>query len=217
MKQLIEFLKTTALGGLFVLLPVLLLYLLLSEALGLIVALATPIADLFPKGTFDEINHPVAMGLILIMGVSFVIGLALRSENGRRLGRWIERTVLDRLPVYKALKSLTSGFTEAGKDGAFKTAVLNFPAGEREIVYIVEDHGNGYLTVLQPWAPTAFSGSVKVVNQDRLEILDANIGDVSRALSHWGVGVRELLEKKTTDVGSSGDPPEDVSGKGVTP
>jgi hypothetical protein len=34
MKKLIAFLKTTAMGGLFVLLPTLLLYLLLSEALG---------------------------------------------------------------------------------------------------------------------------------------------------------------------------------------
>ena len=217
MKKLLEFFKTTALGGLFVLLPVLLLYLLLSEALGLIVALATPIADLFPKGTFEEINHPVAMGLILIMGVSFVIGLALRSESGRRLGRWIERTVLGRLPAYKALKNLTTGFTEAGKDGAFKTAVLNSPGGEREIVYIIEDHGNGHHTVLQPWAPTAFAGYVKVIRQDRLKVLDANLGDVSRALSHWGVGVRDLLEKKTSDVGSSADPSEDVYGKGVNP
>ena len=215
MKQLLEFLKTTAMGGLFVLLPVLLLYLLLAEALGLIVALATPIADLFPKGTFDEIKYPVAVGLTLIMGASFLIGLALRSENGRRLGHWIERMVLDRLPVYKALKSLTTGFAEAEKDGAFKTAVLNSTGGEREIVYIIEDHGDGQYTVLLPWAPAAFSGPVKVVNQNRLEILDANLGDVSRVLSHWGVGVRELLEKKTTDVGASADPSEDVSGKGV--
>ena len=79
MGRLMDFLKTTALGGLFVLLPVLLLYLLVSEALDLIVALATPIADLFPKGTFDRINEPVILGLILILVVSFLIGLALRS------------------------------------------------------------------------------------------------------------------------------------------
>ncbi|MGB6012845.1 MAG: DUF502 domain-containing protein [Desulfobacterales bacterium] len=206
MKQPIEFLKTTALGGLFVLLPVLLLYLLLAEALGLIVILAEPIADLFPKATLDEIKYPVVVGLGLIMGVSFLIGLALRSENGRRLGRWVERTVLDRLPVYKALKSLTTGFGEAGKDGAFKTAVLISQGGVREIVYIIEDHGDGQHTVLVPWAPTAFSGSVKVVNQDRLEILDANLGDVSRVLSHWGVGVRNLLDKHTAGTESSADP-----------
>lgn len=216
MKQLLEFLKTTALGGLFVLLPLLLFYLLLSEALGLIVLLAEPIADLFPKGTFDDIKYPAEVGLILIMGVSFLIGLALRSENGRRLGRWIERMVLGRLPVYKALKSLTTGFAEAGKDGAFKTAVLNSPGGVREIVYIIEDYGDGYLTVLQPWAPTAFSGFVKVVDQNRLEILNANLGDVSRVLSHWGMGARDLLEKKTTDADSSTDPLKNVPGKGVS-
>jgi uncharacterized membrane protein len=217
MKQLLEFLKTTALGGLFVLLPLLLLYLLLSEALGLIVVLAEPIADLFPKGTFDETKYPAEVGLILIMGVSFLIGLALRSENGRRLGRWIERMVLNRLPVYKALGSLVTGFGEAGKEGTFKTAVLNSSDGEREIVYVIEDHGDGQHTVLKPWAPTAFSGSVKIVNQNRLEILDANLGDVSRVISHWGVGVRDLLDKKNTDVGSSGDPAEDVPVKGVDP
>ena len=217
MKQPIDFLKTTALGGLFVLLPVLLLYLLLAEALGLIVVLAEPIADLFPIGTFDEIKHPVAVGLILIMGVSFLIGLILRSENGRRLGHWIERALLGRMPVYSALKKLTTGFGKAGKNGAFKTAVLNYPAGEREIVYVIKDHGNGYLTVLQPWAPTAFSGSVKVVNQDRLEILDANLGDVSRVLSHWGVGTRNLLDKHTAGTESTADLSEDVSGKGVSP
>ena len=43
------------LGGLFVLLPLILFYLLLAEMLELVVALATPIADLFPKRTFDQI------------------------------------------------------------------------------------------------------------------------------------------------------------------
>ena len=113
MKQLMAFLKTTAMGGLFVLLPILLVYLLLAEALDMIVALATPIADLFPEGTFGKVEFPVILGLVLILGVSFVIGLGLRAESGRRLGRWIERTVLDRLPAYNALKNLTTGFTGA--------------------------------------------------------------------------------------------------------
>ena len=49
MNQAIEFLKTTALGGFLVLLPILLLYLMLSEAFELVVARATPLADLFPQ------------------------------------------------------------------------------------------------------------------------------------------------------------------------
>ena len=193
MKQLLDFLKTTAMGGLFVLLPILLLYLLLAEALDLIVALATPIADLFPEGTFGKVEFPVIFGLVLILGLSFVIGLGLRAKIARRSGRWFERTVLDRLPAYNALKSLTTGFAEAGKAGAFKAAVLTSSDGDREFVYVIEDHGDEDLTVLVPWAPAAFAGSVKIVDRDRIKFLEANLGDVSRVLGHWGVGVRELL------------------------
>jgi len=60
-------------GGLFVLLPILLFYLMLSEALDMVVALATPIADLFPVGAFDKVEFPVIVGLILILGISFLI------------------------------------------------------------------------------------------------------------------------------------------------
>ena len=199
MRQLIEFLKTTATGGLLVLVPLLLLYLLLAEVLGLVVMAATPIADLFVKGTFDQVNTPVVWALILIVGVSFLIGLGLRSGTGRRLGGWIERIVLGRLPAYSALKSLTTGFVKAGKDGAFKAAVLDSSHGERELVYMIEDHGDSNVTVLLPWAPTAFSGSVKIVDRKRIETLDANLSDVSRVLSLWGVGARDLLGKSKTD------------------
>lgn len=86
MKKLADFMKTTAAGGFFVLLPLILFYLLLSEILELIVGMATPIADLlFPKGTFDEVSAPVLVAILLLLGASFVIGIAMRSENGRRL------------------------------------------------------------------------------------------------------------------------------------
>ena len=193
MKQLLEFLKTTALGGLFVLLPLILFYLLLAELLQLVVVLATPIADLFPKGTFDQLNMPVLLGLILIVGASFLFGLALRLMTLRRLGLWIERSVLGRLPLYNAVKSLSRGLVGAKEDTAFRSAVLNSPDGEREIVYVIEDHGDGQLTVLVPWAPASFAGSVKIISSERIEMLDASLGDTSMVLGHWGMGARELL------------------------
>jgi uncharacterized membrane protein len=196
MKQIVDFLKTTVIGGLFVLLPVLLLFMLLAEALQLVVALATPIADLFPKGVFDQAEAPVLIALILIVGVSFLLGLALRSAALSRLGSWTERTVLSRLPVYTVLKRLTKGFAKE-EAAAFKPGLLISKEGWREIAYVIEDHGDGHLTVLVPWAPTAFSGSVKVVSRDRVEMLDANLGDVSKVLSLWGMGTRDLLGKSS--------------------
>ena len=199
MKKTVEFLKTCLMGGLFVLLPLLLLYLLLVEMLQLVVALATPIADLFPQGTFDQVNAPVLLGLILIVGASFLFGLALRSMILRGFGLWIERSLLGRLPLYTAVKSLSRGLVGAKETGVFQSAVLNSPNGEREIVYVIEDHGDGNLTVLVPWAPASFAGFVKIVTSDRIEILNASLVDTSTVLSHWSVGVRELLGNSETD------------------
>ena len=194
MNRLSSFLKITIIGGLVVLLPVLLLYLLLSEAVQLILALATPIADLFPKGTFDRVYFPVLMALLLIVLASFLTGLAARSAAGRRLGSWIERTLLAPLPLYGMLKGLTAALIGTDATTAFKPALLLSDDGGREPAYIVEDHGNGRVTVLVPWAPTPFAGSVKIVARERIELLEVSLGDFSRALSHLGVGMRDVLD-----------------------
>ncbi|MDJ0817722.1 MAG: hypothetical protein QNJ58_16040 [Desulfobacterales bacterium] len=195
MKNIIEFIKTTLIGGLFVLLPLILLYLLLDEMLQLVVMLATPIADLFPEGTFERINAPVLIGLILIVGASFIFGLALRFMTLRRLGLWIEEKMLGRLPLYSAVKSLSRGLIGAKEDAAFRPAILTSSDDEKEIIYVIEELGDGQTTVLIPWAPASFAGSVKIVSSERIELLDASLGDTSRVLGHWGMGARELLGK----------------------
>ena len=195
MKNILEFIKTSLIGGLFVLLPLILLYLLLDEMLQLVVMLATPIADLFPEGTFERINAPVLIGLILIVGASFIFGLALRFMTLRRLGLWIEEKMLGRLPLYSAVKSLSRGLIGAKEDAAFRPAILTSSDDEKEIIYVIEEHGDGLATVLIPWAPASFAGSVKIVSRERVELLDASLGDTSRVLGHWGMGARELLSK----------------------
>jgi uncharacterized membrane protein len=195
MKGLSEFLKATAAGGLFVLLPVLLLYLLLAEALELVVALATPITGLFPKGTFDEVKFPTIIALVLIVGVSFLIGLGLRSSVARRLGLSIERTVLARLPMYDVLKRLTRGFSSEGQHVAFKPAMLISQTGDRELAYVVEDHNDGNVTILLPWAPTPFAGTVKIIKREQVETLNVNLSEFTKIVSQWGVGARDLLVK----------------------
>ena len=200
MKSFTEFLKVTAIGGLFVLLPLILFYLLLSEMMQLVVVLATPIADLFPKGTFDQFKDSAIVAAILILGVSFLFGLALCSKALRRYGLRIEKALLGRLPMYSAVKNLSQGLLGAKEEGVFRPAVLHSVDGGREIVYMTEDLGNGQMAILIPWSPTSFAGSIKIVNQDRIEFLDASLDEVSRALSFWGVGLREVLGKETGTV-----------------
>ena len=197
MKNLLNFLKTTILGGLFVLLPVILIYLALSETLEVLELIAAPIADLFFPGHFDDAEFTIPIALALLIGLSFILGLIMLSNTGRRVGDWIERIILGRIPGYNAIKNLITGFASSQQDSSFKPALLKSSDGEKEFVYIVEDHGDGNCTIMQPWTPTPFAGSIKIVAKDRVEPLSVSMGKLTEVLSQWGVGSKDILSEKT--------------------
>ncbi len=195
MKAIMEFMKTCLVGGLLGLFPLLIFYMLFSELVDVVVALATPIADLFPEDTFAKLSDPIFIAVPLLLVASFMFGLALRSQTLTRAGAWIERTTLMRLPLYNAVKRLGQGLTGAESESAFKSGLLNNDDGTTELVYVIEDHGDGKLTILVPLAPAGFTGSVKIINADRLTRLDASIGDASKVIAHWGVGMSDILKQ----------------------
>lgn len=194
MKAIIEFFKICALGGFLVLLPLVLLYLVLSETLGLIVVLATPIASLFPQEIFKDIQSPLLMAIVLLTGASFLIGLAMRSGISKHFGAWIEEKTLNRLAIYGMLKRLSHSIIQIKDEDAFQTGLMDLPGGNKVFVYIIEDHGNDQLTVLLPSSPTSTMGTLQITTRDKVRILKANLGQVSRSLSHWGMGAKDLIE-----------------------
>jgi len=197
MKNILNFLKTTILGGLFVLLPIILIYLALAETLDILVLLASPITDLFFPGHFEEVEFPVLVALVLLVLISFVFGLLMLSDIGRKFGNWIERIILGKVPGYNAIKSMTKGFATSQDNSSFKPALLKSADGEKEFVYIVEEHDDGNFTIMVPWSPTPFAGSIKIEPKDRVQPLSVNMAKLTEVLSQWGVGAKNLLAGKT--------------------
>ncbi len=193
MKRFVEFLKTTALGGFFVLLPLILLYLLLGQMLELVIVFATPIADLFPEGTFDRLPFQEIIAIALIIGTSFLVGLVMRIAYARRVGHWAEHTVLERMPLYNLLKTVTTSLTESEDGAAFIPALMTLPTGNQVLVAIVEDYGGELLTVFQPSCPSPTVGTVQLVERKRVRRLDIKLLEVSKVLSQWGVGFQDVL------------------------
>ncbi len=192
MKNVMEFLKTTLMGGFLILLPLLLLEMVLEELFETVVVLARPLADFLPGalGEADETSVATAVSLILL--ISFLLGLVGRSETGRRLGGWIERHTLERFPPYRVLKGLAACIVDFGESTQFQPALYENTGGERIICYLVEAHDDGWTTILEPWAPTPMAGSVRIVPSERVVLLDAKFGRVTEVLTHWGIGSRQL-------------------------
>jgi len=190
----VQFIKSRVLTGLYVLLPLMLLWIGLREIGGLLADMAEPIADMFPSKYFDDLKWPGVVAALLIVGASFVIGLAAMLSVVERLSHKFEQTFLYRVPMYKMLKIISSSLVNA-ETSDVKPAIVKSGDGGGDPCYVMEDHGTGLATVLLPWSPASFAGSIKVVPRSQLEYLHCSIDEYSRSLSFMGVGIADCLEK----------------------
>ena len=190
---MINFIKSAVVNGLVILIPLVLVLVAIREVFSLMISFATPIADMFPEGTFDNVKETEIISLLLILGVAFVLGLLSKIKAGRVVGRGIERYSLDRIPMYRMLKSLVGAFLNLETEESFKPALMENDSGDMEPVYVIEDRGRPRVVVLVPWAPAAFAGSVKLVGRERIHYLNVTLDEFSLSLTHLGTGLSELL------------------------
>ena len=182
--------------GLYVLLPLMLLWIGLREIGGLLAEMVDPIASMFPSTYFDDVKWPGIVATLLIIAASIVIGIAAKLSAVVQLGQKIEHSILNKIPMYKMLKIISSSLVQA-ETSDVTAAIIKDGAGGGDPCYVMEEHDTGLATVLLPWSPASFAGSIKVVPKSQLEYLDCSIDELSRSISFMGVGVADCLAKPT--------------------
>jgi uncharacterized membrane protein len=190
----LKFLKSRLLTGLYVLLPVLLLGLGLNEIAELLVAMVDPIAELFPSDYFADVHWPGIVAVLLIVITSLLLGILAYIPAVSNLASKFETAVLFKVPMYQMLKIISSALIDTDASSV-SPAILKSDGGGGDPCYVMEEHDSGMATVLLPWSPASFAGSIKVVPQSSLQYLGCSVDEYSRSISFMGIGVEECLAK----------------------
>jgi uncharacterized membrane protein len=187
-----KFLKTTLLSGLSIILPLMLLWIGIKEIGGLLELMATPIADMLPGQHFEKLKVPGVIAALLIVCVAFILGLTSRLSSLRDIGRNIEKSILFKIPMYRMLKTISGALVDSSTSDV-DAAIVRDGSGGGDPCYVMEKHKDGRATVLLPWSPASFAGTIKIVQQSDLEMLNCSVDEYSRSLSQMGVGVEECM------------------------
>lgn len=188
MRQVLDFVKTTVLGGVVVILPLAAAILLTLRMLVTLEGAVDPVAARLPWGG----PAPRVAALVVILAGCFVTGLLVRTQLGRRANAWLESTLLQRLPAYSLLRSL--GKRVAGEGESIEMAPALAEIEEALVpAFIVERHDDGRLTVFVPAVPTPTVGAIYILTRDRVHPLDVPLTTLIQCITRWGVGSRELL------------------------
>ena len=195
MKSIIEFFKTTVVGGLVVVIPLMIIYFIFGELVDLLVALTDPITKElpFPAVINVIIATLIAIGAVVI--ICFVTGLLVRTGWGGAARDWIENKFLARMPIYTMIKNLTHRFVGQSGEQFAPAEVDLYGSDCRLLGLIVEALPDGRVVVFIPLAPTGTVGQVFIVPQERVLKLDATLGSVVNSVTQWGVGTSGIYQR----------------------
>lgn len=193
MRRLFDFTISALVGGLLVLVPLYLAVLLLLKAMGSLVKIVAPLANLLP----DWLPAADILSLILVLLLAFVLGAALRTGMGRVVRERIEKSFFERIPGYAIFRSLTQQLAGQGRENVWKPALVEI---EDALVpgFIIEQHDDGRFTVFVPSVPTPLAGAVYVLTPERVHPLDVPFTQGIKPVSRWGSGCKELVAAMKT-------------------
>jgi len=188
MKYLIEYVLTRSIAGLLIVAPIYLAILLLLKAMKSAAGLVKPFAHLVPA----SLPADQLLSLLLVLASCFLIGLAARTPAGRAAMQRAERSLFQRLPGYAMIRSLTQRLAGETRDQAWKPALAEI---EEALVpaFIIEEVGDGRLTVFVPSVPTPLAGAVYILSADRVHPLNIPFTQAVKVISRWGSGSKELV------------------------
>jgi uncharacterized membrane protein len=188
MRYVREFVVSSVVGGVLVLLPVYLAVLVLLKGMQSVVGLLRPVTALLP----DWMPAANFWAVLAILILCFFAGAAVRTRAGRAIRERIEVSMFERLPGYALLRSLTQRLAGKSEESAWKPALVEI---EDALVpaFIVEEIDDGRLTVFVPSVPTPFAGAVYILDRNRVHPIDVPFTQAIKSVSRWGSGSKDLV------------------------
>jgi len=200
MKYAREFVTSTVVGGLFIVVPVYLAVLLLLKGMKSVGGLVRPIAVLVP----DWLPAEGLLSLLLVLALCFLVGMAVRTRSGRAVRERMEMVFFERLPGYGLLRSLTQRLAGDSEGRTWQPALVEI---EDALVpgFVIEELDDGRLTVFVPSVPTPLAGAVYVLHRERVHLLDIPFTQAIKTVSRWGAGSKDLVAAMRQGVASLAD------------
>ena len=107
-----QFVKTTIIGGVLFLVPIVIFIAVIGKALEVTNKLATPLAALLPVDSIGDLAIVHLLALAILVLVCFLAGLAARTVVAKRLVDRLESSVLTKLPAYALLKTKSQSLAQ---------------------------------------------------------------------------------------------------------
>ncbi|REJ92539.1 MAG: DUF502 domain-containing protein [Planctomycetota bacterium] len=197
MHKKIGVLKTTALGGVIFLLPLIIIGALLGQIAQVVYAIAGVLGEWLPIKSAEGVALLLALAILIVLLICFIAGFVARRSFGRRFSGFVEKHLVMFFPRYAIIKEQMTG-TIGGDETrpTLKPVSVSFSDCSR-IGFQVESAGeNEPVTIYLPGSPDPWIGSVVLVEPHRVRPLPLEFAEASAVFEQLGRGTAAALAKR---------------------
>tara|TARA_B100000809_G_scaffold63282_2_gene59989 strand:- start:10364 stop:10969 length:606 start_codon:yes stop_codon:yes gene_type:complete len=195
MKRFISFLKTTLIGGVFLIVPIVIVLIILGKVIEILRVLVKPIVKKIPLDTIGGITVARLTAVLVLIFICLLAGLLAKTKSANQLKDWIESTLLSNIPGYSMIKGMTE--TAIGIESSNENEIMLVNIEETWQLGILMDQVDDELfTIFLPGAPSPMSGDVVFVKKERLKKLDISSVEAFKIQKKLGVGSAAILKGK---------------------
>lgn len=195
MNKWMQFLKTTILGGLVFLIPLVIVVTVVGKGIQLMMTVAEPIGKFIPLETFAGIALVNLIAITGVIAACFASGFIAKSILGQKVFESLDGKLLA-VPGYALFKARLTGNMGVNVDEGSLKPVLVKLGPKFQIGFSGEKIPEGRITVFLPGAPDPWKGSIVIVDEEQVTPLNSDLMETKHIFESLGRGTEELLRGK---------------------
>jgi uncharacterized membrane protein len=192
MHGIYRFLRSTVIGGLVFLVPLVVLVAIVAWTVEAALKVIAPVFEWLPDKSVGGVSLVVVSAVLGLVVGCFLAGLVAETAILRRLGERAEKLAL-LVPGYALMKNVGTDLVGIEGKHPAKTALVRFEASW-QLGFLMETLSDGRHVVFVPGVPRALVGTLHIIAAERVQVLAMSVSASLDVLSRLGVGLRETGE-----------------------
>src|SRR5271157_5283438 len=187
MKTIVQFVRTTIVGGLFFLAPIIVLIVILAKAFEYAKKGLNAVLVHIPAASDLSAGAATVLSVALVALVCFLAGLVARSVTAQRVINALESSVLSKIPAYEYLKQESASALGVAEIAELPVVFVPMEGGWQLGVQ-TEALGGGLVSIFVPGAPDPHSGAVFFFSRDNVRPAGIKLVAALNCLRRCGAG-----------------------------
>lgn len=189
-----DFIKTTVFGGIVFLLPLVVVGAAFGKVLSTIHAFVTPALDNFGvQNVLGAALFHMLPFIVLIM-LCFLAGLLAKTPVVGGLVTSFDQVLREKIPSYGLIRDKVGSALSPGEVQNLTPVLVRFDDAW-QVAFKMDELSDGRLAVFLPGSPDPWSGSVSIVDADRVSDLDVSVKAIHHSMKRLGKGAAKILDQ----------------------